>query len=108
MPQSNNIDERPIVDPELEWEVDRSGMIHVRKHPGETEVLPGYGTTDFGISAYETKPSSTNGFLLAGAGIAAAGGLVWKFRNEITEEVEVLATYALLMREYLKDEWNLA
>lgn len=85
-------DPRPIVDTKLEWEADQSGMIHLRKHRSETTVLPGYGITDFGVSAYETKKVITPKRVAWGAGIAAAGVMVWNFKD-------TLVTYALLLRE---------
>ena len=86
------IDPRPIVDPALEFEADKSGMIHVRMHAGESEMLPGYGTTDFGVSPFETKSKFTLGSVLLASGLATAGLLAWSFRNTI-------ANYALILRE---------
>ena len=75
----------------LQFEADKSGMIHVRKKKNESQVLEGYGTTEFGISAYEPKKIITTPRILAVAGIAAAGLLAWNFR--------LLTDYALLLRE---------
>lgn len=82
-------------DNQLAFEADKSGMIHVRKRTREDEVLPGYGTTDFGVSPFEEKKLITSNRVLLGAGIVAAGALLAKFRNQI----DSLYTYALLLKE---------
>lgn len=89
-------DPRPIVDPKLEFEVDKSGMVHARNNPGQNQVLPGYGTSDFGVSSFETKQKISTGVLLISTGIAAAGIALFKFRD-------VLLNYALLLRESSKE-----
>lgn len=91
------IDPRPIVDPELEFEADKSGMVHVRMHAGESKVLPGYGVTDFGVSPFEKKSRVRAGSILIASGVATAGLLAWRFRDTI-------ATYALILRESLSEE----
>lgn len=79
-------------DTKLEFDVDKSGMVHVRKHPGESQFLDGYGTENFGVSPFEEKPLIRVPGLLATLGLSAAGFFLWKYRNEIS-------TYALLLRE---------
>lgn len=103
-PEIAEDDPRPIADPELEFEADKSGMIHVRKSSKGNEVLPGYGVTDFGVSPFEEKRSFTAGSFLIGAGVGAAGILAWKFRDEINNHLQVLSDYALLMRESMRDD----
>lgn len=87
-------------DSELVFEADKSGMIHVRKHPGESQVLPKYGTEDFGVSAYE--PISKRPTLTILASIGAAGFVAWKFRDRLMDQLQVLLDYALLMEEASK------
>jgi hypothetical protein len=82
-----------MVDPELEWEADHTGVIHLRKSQGETQFLEGYGTTDFGISPFEEKGRLP--VILASTGIAAAGYLAWKYGKYALD-------LALLYRESLK------
>lgn len=89
-------------DPQLEFEADKSGMIHVRKSQSETHVLPGYGTTDFGVSPFESKKLLTAGRLLMSAGILSAGFFSWKYRERIADQIQVLSDYALLLRESSK------
>ena len=79
-------------DEQLENEVDNIGMVHLRKHTSETQILPGYGTTNFGVSAYETKSIFNAKSAIMVTGIASAGILAWKFG-------ETLLNYGLLMRE---------
>lgn len=74
-------DSRLIADTKLEWEADRSGVIHLRRHPGETQFLEGYGTTNFGM--------------LLSAGIATAGVLGWKYTS-------LMLNLALLISESVK------
>lgn len=81
----------------LEFEADKSGMVHVRKRTGGSHVLPGYGTTNFGVSAYEPKKILTSMNVLIGSGLLTAG-MIWKFRDRLSS----LYTYALLMREASK------
>ena len=92
-------DPRPIIDPELEFEADKSGMIHVRMHAGKSEVLPGYGVTDFGISPFEPKSRISTGGVLLASGLATAGALTWKFRDTIASGLISLFDYALTLRE---------
>jgi hypothetical protein len=87
-----------LADRNLEFEADKTGMIHVRKHPGQNKVLPGYGTTNFGISPFEPKKTMTPGRILL-AGLASSGLLAWKFRTGIGSMLQTFSTYALLMRE---------
>lgn len=87
-------------DNDLIFEADKSGMIHVRKNPGGSEVLPGYGTENFGVSAYEpVKKFPIFKFLLS---TGAAGILAWRFRDVIQEQIQVLNDYALLLEEAAK------
>lgn len=79
-------------DDKLENEVDNIGMVHLRKHTSETEILPGYGTTNFGVSAYESESRVSAKSALLVTGLASAGILAWKFG-------ETLINYGLLMRE---------
>ncbi len=97
-------DPRPIVDTKLEFEADKSGMIHVRKHVGESQVLQGYGTTDFGISPFEEKPLVSSGNVILASGLAAAGFLTWKFRDTIATGLMSLVDYALILRESRSEE----
>lgn len=96
-------DPRPIADPELEFEADKSGKVHTRKNPGNTEFLPGYGTTNFGISAYESKRSLPIDSIILGAGLAAGGFLAWTFREKVYSGAETLINYGLLLKEASKD-----
>lgn len=84
--------EQLIEDRKLEFDADKSGMIHVRKHPGETQFLKGYGTENFGVSPFEERPLIPVPGIVATLGLSAVGFLLWKYRNEI-------GTYALLVRE---------
>lgn len=113
MPKNQNIgnyeldysdDPRPIIDTELEDEADKSGMIHARKHPGETEYLPGYGVTDFGVSPFETKTKSKAGNMILASGLVTAGLVTWKFRDTITAGLMSLFDYALFLRESRSEE----
>lgn len=104
-----NDDSRPIVDPKLEWETDKSELLHSKNGHTETEFLDGYGTTNFGMSSFEPKKSSSKSFIkevLWGAGIATGlttgGLLLWKFKDRINEEAEQLLNYALLLRESMR------
>ncbi len=101
--QSAEDDPRPIVDTKLEWEADRSGVIHLRKYRSETEMLPGYGITDFGVSAYETKKTFTASRLLLAAGIATSGFLAWKFKDKIPSQLKSMAEYA---KEEVPSRWR--
>lgn len=94
MPKQN-----PENDTELEKEVDNIGVVHLRKHTSETKVLPGYGTTNFGVSAYETKRKFEVKDMIITASLATSGLLAWKFKDKISAQIETLATYALLLRE---------
>lgn len=82
-------------DDQLEFEADKSGMIHVRKKTGDSKVLPGYGTTEFGVSPFEEKNYLSKSNLISAAGIVGAGLLIWKLKNRW----QVLSDYALLLRE---------
>ena len=102
--------DEPMVDPKLEWEADRVGKIHGRKNSGNTEFLPGYGTTNFGVSPFEEKkipsfkellPSSgllTRGLFFA-SGIISSGYLLWLNKKRIVSGIEVLGMYALFLKE---------
>lgn len=90
-------------DPQLAKEADKSGMIHGRKHPGESVFLPGYGTTNFGLSYFEEDHSKRNSVLL-GSGVAATGLLLWGFREKISSGFGTLANYALLLKEALSEK----
>ncbi len=68
-------DHRLTDDPELEWEADHSGVIHLRKLQSKTQFLDGYGTTDFGVKSYIPRKKITPARILIGAGIATAGFL---------------------------------
>lgn len=94
-------DPRPIVDLELEDEADKSGRIHVRKSTKGSQVLPGYGTKNFGVSSFVPlkKTNLSRGSLLASAGLGAVSYLGWNFRSNISTGLGVLANYALLMKE---------
>lgn len=81
----------------LEFEADKSGMVHVRKRSSGTHVLPGYGTTNFGVSSYEEKPLVNSMNILIGSGLVAAG-LVWSLRDRLSS----VYNYALLLREASK------
>lgn len=100
--EASEDDSRAIVDPELEYMADRSGMIHGRKGTSETQVLEGYGTTNFGVSAYEKKKLITGNRAAAVAGLVAIP-LVWKFRDKFTSRIGVIANYLLLLRESYKN-----
>lgn len=90
------IDQRPIVDPGLEWEADHSGVIHLRKNRSETQILEGYGTENFGVSPFEPKRRFSAGNVLL-AGLFATGGiLAWKYGR-------ALGDYALLWRESVRE-----
>jgi hypothetical protein len=92
-------DSRPIVDPELEYQADRIGLIHSRKHKSPTVFLEGYGRTNFGVSAYKIKRIylTDRNFIIAG--LSAAGVLAWKLRSNISSSVSTAYTWALLFRE---------
>lgn len=98
-------DPRPIVDTELEMEADKSGMIHTRKSTKGNQVLPGYGTTEFGISSFEPKKSALTSMpVILGAGIGAAGVLGYMFREGLKTGFNTVTTYALLLREASRAE----
>lgn len=81
-------------DTHLEFEADKSGMIHVRKHSGETKFLPGYGTTDFGVSPFEPKKKITFSRVIIGTTAVISGVfLVTKIK------IRTISDYALLLRE---------
>jgi hypothetical protein len=86
--EASDEDPRPIADPELEWEADKEGMIHVRKHVGETQMLEGYGTTDFGVPWYEVKRNWTWKRIILLGGILAGGIYLWKNRERILFSLE--------------------
>lgn len=102
MPREITEDTRPIVDTQLEWEADQSGVIHLRKTHSKTEFLDGYGTENFGVSAYETKRFITITSVLLTSGIASAGILGWKFKDKLINVANVLSNYALIVRESLR------
>jgi hypothetical protein len=88
-------------DEQLEKEADRSGMIHSRRPSSrKSEFLPGYGTTNFGISPFEEAPLKTNSVLI-GSGFAATGILLWAFKDRISSGIGTLTNYALLKKESL-------
>lgn len=92
-------DTRPIIDPELEYQADRIGLIHSRKHTSPTVMLEGYGTKDFGVSPFQLKRiylTERNFFIAA---LSAAGLLAWRLRGNISAGMSTALTYALLMRE---------
>ena len=91
-------DIRPIADPELEYEADRSGMIHGRKSTAETTYLEGYGTTNFGVSAYEPIQIWNRTRISAVAGLASVG-LLWTLRKSLSSSLVVITNYAFLLRE---------
>ena len=103
MPRDITEDNKLSRDPQLEWEADHSGVIHLRKTQSKTEFLEGYGTTDFGISPFETKPFITTTRKLMVSGIASATLLGWKFRDRLVTGVQILSTYVLIVRESLRD-----
>ena len=74
-----------INDIKLENEADAAGKAHGKKHPGQTEFLPRYGTTEFGMKAYEEKPLINFNKVLWLAGVAVAGFFAWKYRDRITK-----------------------
>lgn len=84
-------------DNNLEFEADKSGMIHVRKHSGETKFLPGYGTTNFGVSAFDPEKKVTLNKVLIGT-TALFSGIVLATRVKF----RTLSDYALLLRESTK------
>lgn len=84
-------------DDDLAFEADKSGMIHVRKSKGETKVLPGYGTTDFGVSSFETKENRPVSKMLIGGALLASG-------IYISTQFRTLTDYALLLRESMKED----
>lgn len=102
MPREITEDTRPIVDTQLEWEADQSGVIHLRKTHSKTEFLEGYGTEDFGVSAYQTKKFITVTGVLLTSGIASAALLGWKFKDRLSDGARVLGTYAMIVRESLR------
>jgi hypothetical protein len=95
-------DHRLIDDPELEWEADHSGVIHLRKLQSKTQFLDGYGTTDFGMKSYIPRKNITPARLIIGAGIATAGFLGWRFRDGISTQSRTLGDLALIFRESLR------
>ena len=98
--EASEDDTRVIADPELEYSADRSVIIHSRKRTGPTEVLEGYGTTNFGMSGYEPiEILPVNNRIGVLAGVRAAGLLLWELRGSITSRLGVVANYALLLRE---------
>ncbi len=96
-------DDRPIVDTQLEWEADQSGVIHLRKYQSQTRFLEGYGTTNFGVKSYIPRKKITPARLLMGSGIAAAGILGWKFRDQISTRARTFGDLALIIKESLKN-----
>ncbi len=103
MPREITEDTRPIVDTQLEWEADQSGVIHLRKTHSKTEFLDGYGTENFGVSPFETKKYITTAGVLMTSGIASAALLGWKYKVSLITGAEILSTYALLVRESLRE-----
>lgn len=89
--------------PDLEFEADKTGMIHVRKKQSKTEFLPGYGTTNFGMSAYDKIEKKSSKTALVGAGLIAAG-VALILKDRIAQQLEAVSHYALLLREAAKDE----
>ncbi len=96
-----------IYDEKLEREVDKAGVVHSRKKPGETVFLEGYGTTNNGISALdEINPIDLEVFAkrkhfflkltLAAGSLATAGLLLWKNKEIIASGVNTLYKFALL------------
>lgn len=102
MPREITEDTRPIIDTQLEWEADQSGVIHLRKSQSKTEFLEGYGTENFGISPYESKRFITITGALLTSSIASAAFLGWKFKDKLVNVVNVLSTYGLFVRESLR------
>lgn len=94
---------KQIVDVDLEWEADEAGVIHLRRHHGQTQFLEGYGTTDFGVSPYEEK-SLLNGKNLFLSALAVGGIAAWKYRDRILPGASTLASLALLWRESLRKD----
>lgn len=88
-------------DSELVFEADKSGMIHVRKHPGESKILEGYGTEDFGVSWREPNWKLSPFALVTSIG--AAGFFAWKYRDWLLDQVQVLLDYSLLLEEAKND-----
>lgn len=94
--ETSTDDPRPIADPELEYEADRSGLVHQRQARSENLVAPGYGINDFGVSSFETRKNSSTPSALIAAGLGLAGFLGWKFRSELRMRLATLSNYALL------------
>ena len=92
-------DTRPIIDPQLEYDADRIGMIHSRKHRSPTVYLEGYGRTNFGVSAYKINRKYLTGKNMMIAGLSAAGLVAWKLRKGMASTLDTAVTYALLMKE---------
>jgi hypothetical protein len=86
----------------LEAEADKFGMIHTRKSTSETEFLPGYGTTDFGVSPFEEKKIPTKKIFLA-SGLGAVGALAWNYKEEIKSGFQTVINYTLLRIEEYRD-----
>ena len=102
MPREITEENRLDADPQLEWEADHSGVIHLRKTQSKTQFLEGYGTEDFGISPFETKKLISRTGVVMTSGIAAAGILGMRYKEKIFTGVQVLSTFALLIRESLR------
>jgi hypothetical protein len=83
----------------LEFEADKTGMIHVRKRTSENHVLPGYGVTNFGVSPFEEKSLISSDKIIMGSGLLTAGAILWKFRDQISDQFKSFYTYALLVKE---------
>jgi hypothetical protein len=104
----------------LEDEADKAGMIHTRKHPGGTEVLDGYGTSNFGIPGYtinekkdlnEEMIESTGSTSLktglaagVGVGVSVATAMFFGYRNRqrLSQGLNTLINYSLLIKESSK------
>ena len=105
MPRETNTDMRLMEDLHLEWEADQSGVIHLRKPKSETQFLEGYGTENFGVSSYVTKRIFTPSRVFLTSGLAAAGIFGVKYRDKFSTGIQVLSTFALLIRESLRKEF---
>lgn len=83
-------------DTRLTEEADRMVMVHSRKSTGPTEFLPGYGTTNFGVSSFVEKPmipERITGFFTLGR-LASVVPVMLLYLNAGT-----LVNYVLLRRE---------
>lgn len=101
-------DPRPIADPELEFEADKMGKAHGRKHPGETQFLEGYGTTNFGVSPDDvkrievdisgrsapvvTRTSQAIRYGIILSSVAVLGFLGWNYRERLLAKFRDLRT----------------